>query len=120
MKLTIGITRYNKVAKKNILFVWPKKNRTAIENLTKKMWDNIGRNFGEFVHLKKINPLTCSNIKVIGLKKVKTLIQKSKSKKKGIIFVSAHYGNWELGPIIINKLNFIIFTYFVILIIFLH
>ena len=43
--------------------------------------------------------------KVIGLKKVKTLIQKSKSKKKGIIFVSAHYGNWELGPIIINKLN---------------
>ena len=99
------LTRYNKVAIKNILFVWPKKNKTAIDNLTKRMWANIGRNFGEFVHLKKLNPLTCSNIKVIGLKKVKTIIEKNKSKKKGMIFVSAHYGNWELGPIIIKKLN---------------
>ena len=31
--------------------------------------------------------------------------KKNNSKKKGIIFVSAHYGNWELGPIIIKKLN---------------
>ena len=69
------------------------------------MWDNIGRNFGEFVHLNKFNPLLCNNTKVIGLKKIKTLIANNKAKNKGIIFVSAHYGNWELGPIILSKLK---------------
>mgnify|MGYP001384527077 CR=1 FL=1 len=56
------LTRYNKVATKNILFVWPKKNKTAIDNLTKRMWDNIGRNFGEFVHLTKFLLLKYSRL----------------------------------------------------------
>ncbi len=99
------LTKFNKIAIKNILFVWPTKKKTEVYNITKGMWNNIGRNFGEFVHLKNFNPLLCSKTKVIGLKKLESLITANKSKKKGIIFVSAHYGNWELGPIIINKLN---------------
>ena len=99
------LTKFNKIAIKNILFVWPTKKKTEVYNITKGMWNNIGRNFGEFVHLKNFNPLLCSKTKVIGLKKIESLITANKSKKKGIIFVSAHYGNWELGPIILSKLK---------------
>lgn len=66
------------------------------------MWKNIGRNFGEFIHLRNFNPLLCKKTKVIGLNKIKKLA----SSENGIIFFSAHYGNWEIGPIIINKLGF--------------
>ena len=69
------------------------------------MWKNIGRNFGELVHLKNYKPINCKETKIVGLKKIEKTILRNKKNKKGIIFFSAHYGNWELGPIIINNLN---------------
>ncbi len=99
------LTKFENIAEKNILYVWPHKNYTYIKKITNKMWKNIGRNFGELVHLKNYKPMSCSETKVIGLKKIKHIISLNKKRKKGIIFFSAHYGNWELGPIIINNLN---------------
>ncbi|MAH88704.1 MAG: hypothetical protein CMJ06_01440 [Pelagibacterales bacterium] len=99
------LTKFENIAKKNILYVWPHKSNSYAKKVTHKMWKNIGRNFGELVHLKSYKPINCSETKIIGLKKIKHIISLNKKKKKGIIFFSAHYGNWELGPIIINNLN---------------
>ena len=96
------LTKFNKVAVKNIKYVWPNLSNHKTKLIINGMWNNIGRNFGEFVHLKTYNPLSSKNTKIIGLKK----LHKINSNKKGIIFFSAHYGNWELGPIIIKKLGF--------------
>ena len=69
------------------------------------MWKNIGRNFGELIHLKNYNPLNCPQTKIIGLEKVQDIISLNNKRKKGIVFFSAHYGNWELGPVIIKHLG---------------
>ena len=100
-----SLTKFESIANKNILYVWPKKKNTEIKKITNKMWKNIGRNFGELVHLKNYNPLNCPKTKIIGLKEVKELISLNNKKKRGIVFFSAHYGNWELGPIIIKSLG---------------
>ena len=99
------LTKFEKIAKKNILYVWPKKNNSEIKQITYKMWRNIGRNFGELVHLKNYDPLNCSKTRIINLEEVKHLISQNNKKKRGIVFFSAHFGNWELGPIIIKKLG---------------
>lgn len=98
-------TRFNQRAIKNISFIWPKKKQEEINKITKKMWNNLGRNFGEFVHLYKFNPELCQDTNINGLRKVKALFQKNKKMKKGIIFFSAHYGNWEMGAPILKKLG---------------
>ena len=98
-------TKFENIAEKNILYVWPHKSNSYIKKITQKMWKNIGRNFGELVHLKNYKPLNCNETKIIGLKKIENVLLRNKKKKKGIIFFSAHFGNWELGPIIINNLN---------------
>ena len=98
-------TKFERIAEKNILYVWPDKSNSYVKRITKKMWKSIGRNFGELVHLKNYKPINCKETKIIGLKKIERIILQNKKNKKGIIFFSAHYGNWELGPIIINNLN---------------
>ena len=98
-------TKFENIARSNILYVWPHKRNNYVRKITKKMWKNIGRNFGELVHLKNYKPINCNETKVIGLKKIENIILRNKNKKKGMIFFSAHFGNWELGPAIINNLN---------------
>ena len=69
-----NLTKFDSIAKKNILYVWPEKKNREIKKITNKMWENIGRNFGELVHLKNYNPLNCPKTKIIDLKEVKDLI----------------------------------------------
>ena len=84
---TIGVlTKFEHIAKKNILFVWPKKKDTEVKKITNKMWENIGRNFGELIHLKNYKPLDCSQTKIIDLKKVEQLI--SLNNKKKLLYLS--------------------------------
>ena len=53
-----------------------------------------------------IMTITCKNTKIFfGFNYAKTLVLKNKKKKKGNHFFSAHFGNWEIGPYVINKLN---------------
>jgi lauroyl/myristoyl acyltransferase len=76
-----ALTKYEHIAKKNILFVWPAKKETEVKKITNKMWKNIGRNFGELIHLKNYKPLNCAQTKIIDLKKVEQLISLNKKKK---------------------------------------
>ena len=98
-------TKYNKRAKKNLKYIWPKINKKKINKICITMWKNLGKNFGEFIFLNDYDPVTCKDTKIYGLSYIKSLISKNKKKGKGIIFFSAHFGNWEIGPNIINKLN---------------
>ena len=78
-----SLTKFENIAKKNILYVWPKKKDTEIKKITNKMWKNIGRNFGELVHLKNYNPLSCSKTKIVNLEEVRHLISSNNKYKKG-------------------------------------
>ena len=103
---TIGpLTKFNTRAKNNLKYVWPKISNKKIDIICKNMWKNLGKNFGEFIFLHSYNPFHCKNTTIIGFDYAKSLIEENKKRKKGVIFFSAHYGNWELGPYILNKLD---------------
>ena len=99
------VTKFNTIAKININLVLPKLCKEEVENILKNMWKNIGRNIGEFIFLKDYDPFSCKNTKIKGLNKLKNTIKKSRKNKKGIIFFSAHYSNWEIAPIVLKKLG---------------
>ena len=98
-------TIYNRRANNNLLYIWPKISDRKRKTICLKMWKNLGKNFGEFIYLHNGDPLDSDNVKVYRLKETKSLVDKNIKLKKGVIFFSAHFGNWELGPYIINKLN---------------
>ena len=89
------LTKFENIAKKNILYVWPEKKNTEVKKITNKMWKNIGRNFGELIHLKNYKPLDCSQTKIIDLKKVEQLVSlNNKKKTRNCIFFCSL---WKLG-----------------------
>ncbi|MDC3023853.1 hypothetical protein OA264_00055 [Alphaproteobacteria bacterium] len=97
--------KLNNRAKINLKYIWPKLSNSEANKICTKMWENLGKNFAEFPFLHNYDPLECKNTKIIGFEYAKALVIESKKSKKGIIFFSAHFGNWEIGPYIINKLN---------------
>lgn len=68
----------------------------ALPELTRKhediligMWENLGRTFAEYAHLKKISQdhVTIHNVEII---------QNALKDKKPVIFISGHLANWEV------------------------
>lgn len=87
----------NKRALYNIKNIIPQKSEAFYKKTLEKMWENIGRNFGELPHLKKI-------IKSKKRLKFKNFMHaKSLEKGKAGFFLSAHYGNWEIAAPAISR-----------------
>jgi KDO2-lipid IV(A) lauroyltransferase len=98
-------TKFNDIAQINLKYIWPYIKKNEIDQICIKMWENLGKNIGEFSFLHNYDPINCKNTKVEGFNYAKSVVLKNKKNNKGIIFFSAHFGNWEIGPYIINKLN---------------
>ena len=47
--------RKRKIAKKNILIAFPNFNEKSINEMIDRMWKNIGRIFGEYIHINKFH-----------------------------------------------------------------
>jgi len=77
-------------ARKNIERAFPKINNALLEKLLKKSYQNFFHNFIELIAFPKtFNEIT---IKVKG----KTKLLSQLKKNKGIIFISGHFGAWEI------------------------
>lgn len=74
-----------KTARKNLELSMPELSETEREEIITKMWENLGRNVGEFPHMDKI---TADKVKAEGLEHI--------PQDKTAIFASAHYANWEV------------------------
>jgi KDO2-lipid IV(A) lauroyltransferase len=61
------------------------------------MWKNIGMVAAEFFHLRKISKERNTRIQVIGEEYI------NKYKNNGVIFVSGHFANWEIIPLILRN-----------------
>ena len=104
------LTKFQSRAKKNIKYVWPNKTDKDTKFILKKMWSNVGRNFGEFVFFRKYDPLKDISTEIYGKDTLNKIISINKKKGKGIIFFSGHYGNWELAPVVLGSLGLKILT----------
>ena len=86
-KILGPFTKYNKIIKTNMGSIFD--NQKEIESLTLINFQQMGKTFFEFINL---NNFKQNNLTIINEKYLQEIIQS----KKSYIFISAHYGNWEI------------------------
>ena len=92
--------RSKKIINSNIQKAFPKINSLGINNITKSMWNNYGRTLSEYMFLKDFrNNKFESNINVEG----NEILEKIRLEKTPVIFISGHFGNFELMAMEIEK-----------------
>jgi len=80
-------------ARQNIRRAMPELDDAAVERIVVGMWDNLGRVIAEYPHLDKFRVYEPGGrIDIINPEYVRDQGRDG----KGTLFISAHYGNWEI------------------------
>ena len=88
--------RLTRRAEVNLAMVMPELDATARTRIIRAMWDNLGRNIGEYPHIREFKFGPGERVEIVGLEHVHAL----RDDGQPGLFFSAHYGNWELlGPL---------------------
>jgi Kdo2-lipid IVA lauroyltransferase/acyltransferase len=96
--------RKRTIAKKNILIAFPDLNEKSINEMIERMWKNIGRIFGEYIHINKFSIIDQKKIKIVFANKNNFELLKKNSKP--IVFFSGHFANFELMAKCLQELGF--------------
>ena len=88
--------KITKRAKDNLKIAFPDMSNSEKKIIISNMWKNIGMVLTEFFHLTKIAKEKKSRIEVVGEDIAK------KYEGVGAIFVSGHFANWEIIPLILK------------------
>ena len=96
--------RKKAIAKKNIIIAFPNIDETSINQIIDGMWKNIGRIFGEYIHINKFGLLDKEKNKIIFINKNNLRILKNNNKP--IVFFSGHFANFELMAKCLRELEF--------------
>jgi KDO2-lipid IV(A) lauroyltransferase len=82
-------------ARNNLRAAYPDMKDAEIESILIEMWDNLGRTISEYAHLEKLSMLGPDpRIAIEGIERADV----AHAAGKGVLFVSGHFGNWELMP----------------------
>ena len=110
LKIIGPLSKFDKRAEINIKKIFPTLNAIEQKNIKKNMWDNLGRNLGEFSFANRLNPYNNQSINSYK-NKPRFIIEGQEyiddicKMKTGAIFFSAHIGNWEICPLILSGKN---------------
>jgi KDO2-lipid IV(A) lauroyltransferase len=86
-------THLSSRARENLISAYSEMNPEEREQIVREMWDNLGRNIAEYAHLGKISIRgDHPRMALTGLENY----EKATASGKGIIFISAHFANWEV------------------------
>ena len=96
--------RKKTIAKKNILIAFPDLNEKSINGMIDRMWKNIGRIFGEYIHINKFSIIDNSKKKIVFTNRNDAEILKKNNKP--IVFFSGHFANFELMAKCLQELGF--------------
>lgn len=96
--------RKRTMAKKNILIAFPNFNEKSINEMIDRMWKNIGRIFGEYIHINKFSIIDNSKKKIVFTNRNYAEILKKNNKP--IVFFSGHFANFELMAKCLQELGF--------------
>ncbi|OPZ79167.1 MAG: lipid A biosynthesis lauroyl acyltransferase [Alphaproteobacteria bacterium ADurb.Bin438] len=90
---TLGpLRKEHKLAINNIKKSFPNLSEEEVEKIVHKMWDNVGRTFFEYTKLDYIVNSGKDFVKINN----SYLLDEIKENGKPVIFISAHFGNWEV------------------------
>ena len=95
--------RKKTIAKKNILIAFPDLNENSINEMIDRMWKNIGRIFGEYIHINKFSIIDQKKKIVFTNKNNIEILNKN---NKPIVFFSGHFANFELMAKCLQELGF--------------
>lgn len=90
----------SRVAERNLRRALPELDAAARRRILREVWDNLGRTMAEFPHLARLHPTPAGpGFEVVGGEVLETMAARGGP----VIFVSAHYGNWEMLPPIVAR-----------------
>lgn len=87
------VTDARRKASKNLALCFPEKTQKEISEIVKKILINQAKNFFELANFPRMNAEFFNKIAQV---ENKHLLDSALSKGKGILFSSAHTGNWEI------------------------
>ena len=93
--------RSREIIKQNIKTALGKIDKNEETKIINSMWSNIGRTFAEYVFLKdfKFNRTNFDHMKINGV----NYLEKIKKNNETVIFYSAHFANFELMAMELDK-----------------
>jgi Kdo2-lipid IVA lauroyltransferase/acyltransferase len=100
-KIIGPLFRSKKMTLKNLSLAFPGFNENQKEKIIKNMWENYGKIFAEYMFIKDFKTSDKFN-KMINVENQEEL-EKIKSNKKPVIFISGHFNNFELMAMHIEK-----------------
>lgn len=85
---------HRRIVRRNLAFAYPEWSREDIKKTSRRIFQNLGITFFEIIQLGALSREdVLGRVRVVGLEK----LQRALASKKGLIIVSGHLGNWELG-----------------------
>lgn len=91
-----------KVARENLRLAFPEKSAGEINRIIRRCYINVLTVIAEFFYMRKLSTAKLAEFfKVTNL----GLINQSLQGGKGLILISAHFGNWELGAYSLGRLS---------------
>lgn len=82
----------NRIARRNLELAFPEMSAREKKRVLEGMWDNTGRTVAEFPHIA--GAALWKRVRVEGEEHLHTVA----AAQKPVVFISGHYGNWELNP----------------------
>jgi Kdo2-lipid IVA lauroyltransferase/acyltransferase len=83
--------RRHRRAVQNLTLAFPEKSPAEIQEIARRMWENLGRNFAEFFHLDEV---IASDRYLI---ETPELFEAIRQRSGGAVACSLHMGNWEIA-----------------------
>ena len=93
--------RSKKTSYKNLSLIFPNLDQKEKNKIIKKMWDNYGKIFCEYVFIKEFRTNSKFSKKIVV--ENQEILEKIKTKKDPVIFISGHFNNFELMAMHIEK-----------------
>ena len=88
-----------KIVTENLKTIFPDKNDDEVSSIRLRVFHNFAKYLVDFFRFKKLNmDYIRNNVKIINMNYVDEAIKQG----KGVIIVTAHLGNWELGGVVVS------------------
>ncbi|MDD5665213.1 MAG: lysophospholipid acyltransferase family protein [Candidatus Omnitrophica bacterium] len=95
--------RDRKMVTDNLKVIFPLKGNKEIASIRFKVFRNFAKYLVDFLRFKKLDKKYIrDNVKVINIESVEEGLRRG----KGVILLTAHLGNWELGGMVISQLGY--------------
>jgi KDO2-lipid IV(A) lauroyltransferase len=85
---------HRRIVRRNLQFAFPDWSRDQIRRTSKRVFQNLGATFVEICQLSSFSREdVLASVKVVGAERWRRALESN----QGLIIVSAHLGNWEIG-----------------------